>query len=163
MGDFNTSIPVFGVERLRASKLTTLANLGTALTDAWTAWTPTLTNLTLGSGSLLARYRRIGKSVDYIFNFTFGSGSAVGTNPQFTLPVAPNGTTYPDTFWFPALAYVLDSGTTERPAGLTRNGGSALFFRYWDATPKLTTITATAPWTWATGDRLIAQGSYEAA
>src|SRR5258706_593917 len=57
-------------------------------TDAWTTWSPTLTNLTLGSGALTAKYRQVGKTVDIRGRFVYGIGSAVGTDPSFTLPVA---------------------------------------------------------------------------
>ena len=42
------------------------------------AWTPTLTNLTLGNGAVVARYQLAGDTCNFRFRFTLGSTSAVG-------------------------------------------------------------------------------------
>jgi len=55
----------------------------------WQAWTPTLTNITLGNGTIVARYQQIGKTINFEVLFTMGSTSAMGSVPQVSMPVSP--------------------------------------------------------------------------
>lgn len=160
------TVPSFAAgERVRASKLQTLADIATELTATWSTWPPTLSALTQGSGTLLARYRQLGKTVDFVFEFVYGSGSAVGTNPTFSLPATPASlyTSSTDLQEF-CHGSILDSGTTVRPAsGVLLAGTANVAVFYWNATPATTQITSSAPWTWANGDRIFLSGSYLAA
>jgi hypothetical protein len=55
---------------------------------AYTPFTPTLSNWTLGNGVFDAEYKVLGKLIHYYGTFEFGSTSAVGANPfNITLPV----------------------------------------------------------------------------
>ena len=159
MGVFTDPIPTFTAgERARASKLQTLADFATAATSAWTTWTPTLSNLTLGSGTQTAKYRRLGNTVDWYWRFVFGSGSAVGTAPSFTLPVACAGdySTYPP--WFGML---IDASTSLRaPAVLNLSSTTTVIVQYFSSLNTAANVGSTIPWTWATGDVLSATGSY---
>ena len=93
MGSWTGTVPSHTAgAKLRASTLQTLDDIATALTSAWTTWSPTLANLTLGNAVQTARYRRLGQTVDWYWQFTLGTTSAVGTAPSFTLPVAPAST-----------------------------------------------------------------------
>lgn len=162
--NFTGSIPTFTVERARASKLQTLADFASAVTSAWSTWTPTLTNLTQGSGTVTARYRRIGKTVDYYWQFIYGTGSGVGTSPSFTLPVAPaSHYSLSPNAGFPGETYLLDSSGGDRQGAVKLSSGSTVFVVFWNATPANAFITSTAPWTWATGDSITVYGTYEAA
>lgn len=60
---------------------------GTAFSGAWTTWTSTLTNITLGNGTITTKYKQIGKTVFGRFELAWGSTTSNGTTPQFTLPV----------------------------------------------------------------------------
>ena len=53
---------------------------------AWVSYTPTFTNITVGNGTLSARYAVIGKTMHLSFMFTLGSTSAVGFQPKVSLP-----------------------------------------------------------------------------
>lgn len=62
-----------------------------ALGNAWTPYTPVLggTGVALGNGSLLGRFRRVGKSLDLAWVLTFGSTSAAGSGAwTISLPAA---------------------------------------------------------------------------
>lgn len=55
---------------------------------AWNAWTPTLTNLTQGTGATLsAFYARIGKTIVAQLYITMGTGMTVGGQFSISLPV----------------------------------------------------------------------------
>ena len=65
----------------------------TAIRAAWTAYTPTwtaaTTNPTLGNGSIVGRYRQIGKTVTFSVALTIGSTTNIGQGAYgFGLPVA---------------------------------------------------------------------------
>jgi len=56
---------------------------------AWTSWTPTLVNITLGNGTLSCAYKKITeKTTAFRFQLTAGSTTVIGaTQPTFSLPV----------------------------------------------------------------------------
>lgn len=134
------------------------------LTGAWTDWSPTLTNLTVGGGgSVTARYRELGKTLDFRFKFVFGAGSAVGTDPQFTLPATAHaGYAFLEDTMGRAVLY--DNGTAVRSGELRFvPGATVVIMQVTAATGNHTSVTATSPWTWATGDSLAAYGTIELA
>lgn len=131
-----------------------------AMRAAWTPWSPTLTNLTLGNGAVLARYIQTGKTVRYRFRFTMGSTSAVGTSPQFTLPVAPGDYAGPTIL---GDALLTDTGTTNRRGYVQINAGSTVDIIAFSTTGTSAGITATSPHTWASTDVIAVVGQYETA
>ncbi len=125
---------------------------------AWITWSPTLTNLTLGNGTVTAFYRRVGATIHYRFQFTYGSTSAVGTSPRFTLPVAPVSG-YAN---FPLGDIDLtDSGTANRRGIARLVTGSTVEIVGYGTTGVAVTVTSTVPHTWATGDTISVAGTYE--
>lgn len=139
----------------------TLVTAGIIASEAWTDWTPTLTNLTLGNGSVDAKFIKLGRTVFYRFLFTLGTTSSVGTNPQFTLPVAPVAAwTVPFGI---GSALLRDNGTAEYLGTVEVVSGSTVRPVSLGASSIVTTITATVPMTWATTDNIWAYGTYEAA
>jgi hypothetical protein len=133
-----------------------------ALSAAWSVWAPTLTNLTQGSGSVTALYRRVGKTLDYSFKFTYGAGSAVGTGPRFTLPYAPHSkyAAYADPM---GDAILSDTGTAQRRGSVLLFSGSTVEVLGYSTTGILTGITATSPHTWAATDIISCAGTIELA
>jgi hypothetical protein len=126
---------------------------------AWQAWTPTLTNLTVGNGTQTARYQQIGKTVNFDYRFVFGSTSSIAFAPSITLPVniVRNSGSYPlkiedagvgDYFGFVDVfnnAFYPSVGVTN---------GAYLQIAY---------LNSTVPITFNTGDAFAFRGSYEAA
>ena len=132
----------------------------------WAAWTPTLANLTVGSGTLLADYSRSGNTVHYRFKFKFGSGSAVGTGPTFTLPAAPHASYVSQEDDALGVVSLLDSGSNLFVGSLRYDGSSVvqIFATLASGThASIAQITATVPMTWATGDVINVFGTYRAA
>lgn len=72
------------------NELQQYTDLLNVLSSAWPSWTPTWTNLTIGNGVVSAKYRQVGKTVDYRVKVTFGSTTALTGTPTFTLPVTPH-------------------------------------------------------------------------
>jgi hypothetical protein len=132
--------------------------------SAWTSWTPTWTNLTVGLGTNTGFYKQIGKTVYFRVYFSYGSGSSVGTNPTLTLPAT-------------SVDYV--NGYTQIAVGTAWDNGGSIFdiFALWLSTTSCVllaktaggsyvshaNLTATVPLTFSTGDTIALQGFYEAA
>lgn len=136
-----------------------------AINSDWQSWSPTLTNLTLGSGgTVIAYYREVGKSVDFYFDFTFGTGSAVGTDPSFSLPVPVSGM-YPvgNSSSFPGFSVLLDASVNWKQAMMQLTSTTVVKFFYWNSVGSAQQITATVPHTWNAGDKFIASGTYRRA
>lgn len=140
-------------------------------TDAvWEAWSPTVANLTVGSGTLTTEYIQIGKLVFCKVIFVFGSGSAVGTAPVVSLPVAAAlstaeyrstgavgriSNTTPSSPIYYADVYVVESSGTDYMGLLVMNAASTYLLG--------AAVTASVPVTWASGDYFEAFFAYEAA
>lgn len=135
---------------------------------AWQSYTPTWTSITVGSGTNIGRYKQIGKTVYGVVKFIYGSGSSVGSSPIFSLPVAANTTAYTATIaLLSSTVTYYDSGPDTLISGLVRLDSSSLaqpiLTNVAGTYPTIVAVTATAPFTWATGDSLIATFAYEAA
>jgi len=136
------------------------------LTQAWTAYNPTLTNITEGNGVKTAYYTRIGKTIFFRVHFKFGSTSAMGNAPTFTLPVT--------SISYPGATNTEQIGvTTFTDDGTALYYGVAMISSTTTAMPRVIStagtypvsnyLTATVPMTWAENDEISIFGSYEAA
>lgn len=128
---------------------------------AWTTWTPTFVDLTLGNGTTTARYLKIGKIVFFDFKIVFGSTTSISGIPSFDLP----STSKSDVFFFEGN--ILD-------VGVTNYGGSGQVLAnttrvYWKVTATNATYSSpintssTIPMTWGTNDEYQLHGWYEEA
>ena len=157
MGDWNSPpVPTFTAgQPVFGADLQKLADIGAALTGAWTSYTPTLANLTVGSGTMAAAYRRLGNTLDVRFRFVYGVGSAVGSNPTVSLPagMAFVAGAYGDSVFQVGHIMLTDATTANRSGFITANTTSSVF-NLWsmDVNGALVSITSTVPWTWTTND-----------
>lgn len=128
------------------------------------SWTPTLTNLTIGNGTITAEYAQFGTTANFYFNVTFGNTTSMGTNPIFTVPVTPKYTNSIN-----GASICLDSGTANFFSHSINEsvGTKENVYTYAIATSgaysTYNLITSTAPFTWTTNDRLSVTGTYEIA
>lgn len=138
----------------------------TNLGGAWPTWTPTLTNMTLGNGTVTAKYIQIGKTVFFRFAFVFGSTSAMGSIPRFSLPVtaASHAGSLGSILLGTANAY--DNATNNFDCVAVLNSTTDAIIRVIQASGTNSlqaNITSTNPMTWTTSDELHVIGQYEAA
>lgn len=131
-----------------------------ALTDPWTSYSPTLTNITIGNGTIVGSYMQVGKLVSFRWTLTLGSTTVFTGSIAVSIPV-----TALDAGWAGA-AFLFDSSTAaNRMPGVLNgsttannvhsgpiNGGTGAGI-----------VNATSPFTWATGDVIKGSGTYEAA
>lgn len=135
------------------------ATTGLKWSGAWTTWTPTLTNITQGNGTVTARYYQMGTIVFFDFAFTMGTTSTMGSSPSFTLPVAAKTTTQ----FADGLCH--DTGVQYwTGTGFVIGGTSTVYCQYVGPSGLFIInagITAAAPFTWGSTDVYRLHGFYE--
>jgi hypothetical protein len=125
----------------------------TGFGGAWTPWTPTLSNFTLGNGTMSGAYIQIGKTVHWRLSVVFGSTTVPGIDPSFSVPVAEVASSVQT-----GAAHMYDASTASLFYGSTRvNSGVFQFISAGGI------MGAAVPFTWATSDQLSGGGTYEAA
>lgn len=138
---------------------------GTGSGWSWQSWTPTLANMTGGTINY-AKYIQIGKTVYYRFKYTL-AGAGISGDVTFTLPVTANSDYGLDVDQFIGDAAFVDSGSQLYRGSVIPSSTTVGKFRQW--TTASTSVIGTAalssssPFTFGTGDYLLAVGSYEAA
>jgi hypothetical protein len=60
----------------------------------WTTFTPSYINLTPGNGTVVARYRKVGKTVDVFYRLTWGNTTSCSNYPILGYPVSPAYTNF---------------------------------------------------------------------
>lgn len=136
---------------------------------AWISYTPTFTNFTIGNATVTARYIQLGKIVHARGSLTYGSTSAMGTSPTMSLPITSISTGYPTSG---SANETIGQGSYQRVGvgtylvAYTWLSTTSVNVLVWNAGGTylvLTGITASVPGTWATGDTLTWDMTYEAA
>ncbi len=130
----------------------------------WAAYTPTTSGITIGNGTLQARYAQIGKTVFVEIFFTLGSTSAVTGTPNFSIPVTAKVSSY--TFMNGTVS-LGDYGAATY-VGLAGNPtGSGIYVAAFNTAGswgvEAGSISATVPFTWTTNDYIAVKMTYEAA
>lgn len=134
-----------------------------AIGDPWTSYTPTLSNVTLGTGgTVVGAYVQAGKLVLGRVIITLGTGGSFTGAAMFTLPVSPLITT--DLMPL-GTVMMLDTSASVSFDAVCRwaTATSNVAIQYHLGTVAASIVNATTPWTWAVGDKLFAQFAYEAA
>jgi hypothetical protein len=129
---------------------------------AWTTFTPTLTNITIGNGAITARYQQVGKTVNFQIGLSLGTTSSITGFLQMTLPIiALNAGAYSTLIYDDSAATWYEGYFRNNAAG---NADMYLYVILTNGTYAAYNLSGnTVPFTWATGDYLIIRGSYEAA
>jgi hypothetical protein len=85
----------------------------------WTNFTPTYTDITVGNGTVVARYSKNANLVTVYFRFTLGSTSSTGAFPVVTLPspIVP-------VYKFTMIGQYLDAGVQSYVAVMTTDGAN---------------------------------------
>jgi hypothetical protein len=132
---------------------------------AWTGWTPSFTNFTLGNGTVdYARYTQIGKTVLFELSVTLGSTSSVSGAFTFTAPVAVSAT-YSTLSITPIGDATLRSSTSSTGVPTVGPSNTIIVRAYSVSGSNINHVStsATVPFTWATGHAFIVSGAYQAA
>lgn len=135
---------------------------GTSFVE-WTSWTPSFTNITQGNGTVIARYARIGNTVNGYFRLTWGSTTSFSADPTFQVPVTPNGNTNGQ---YVGTGRLLDTGTANYFVIGEMNttfGITIKTLNVGGTYPTITAISGTVPFTFTANDDVLIKFVYEAA
>jgi hypothetical protein len=127
---------------------------------AWTTWTPTFASLTIGNGTVTARYSQIGKNVSFQLRVLFGTTTTLTTSAlSFTLPITH--ITNRDIFYGHSLT---SGGTITNGSVLIGDNGSASTVTVYIKNAPTTNVgLSSSTFTGANGDSILFSGTYEAA
>ena len=146
-----------------ATGAVTASKIGTDSSFAWTAYTPTWTNLTAGNGTNNSKYYQIGKMVHYRIDFTFGSTTSISGSVSVSLPVT--AVSYNSSELYGLMLYS-QTGTAEFVGSAeVTNTTTALIYANNASGTYLTMspLSSTVPFTWASTHRISGLIIYEAA
>ena len=140
--------------------------IGNTVLGTYTAYTPTLSGVTLGNATFNTRYCRVNNLVHYFGRIIFGSTTTITAgNWEFSLPVNCNNS------YVTGFAPMGNAGYFDNSIGIIYWGdviafGSATGLRLRapvGSTGYTTNLSSTTPFTWATDDRILFNVTYEAA
>jgi hypothetical protein len=126
----------------------------------WQTWTPTYTNISVGNGSVTARYQQIGKTVNVEYRLIFGSTTTIASGARLTPPVSIS---LPSFFSFNGVA--IDAGVTGYILWIDPANASLFEFLVPLANGSYLTpasVSANVPFTFGTDDILTFRATYEA-
>lgn len=120
---------------------------------AWTAYTPTITNFTLGNGTVTARYKLIGKTLLLQCKIIFGSTSSISGSPIFYMPFSSKIANMQGT----SNILIQDFGSGFYK-GISADASGDYFWIYTESASgtyvRDTGISSTVPITWTTNDSI---------
>lgn len=163
---FNDGTGIANGKILPNHLLTSASSLNT---HVWDSWTPTWTNLTISSSSVVGAYIQIGKTVHFRLKVVSAGSFAISGDVEFTLPVSPKTSS----------AYVADD-TIGYGQVLDSSAGIRFFAQLWIGTVttrgriivwddnnsaylRAAGLSSSLPMTWAVPDEIRLAGTYEAA
>lgn len=138
---------------------------GTGSGWALQSWTPTWTNVTVGNGTVVARYVQTGKWVQCRLSLAFGSSTSVTGTVSFTLPVtALNVTGISGEVPIGQMNYIIPSTQYQGYVAFNSTTTATLFGFVVSSTHIIPeAVDATHPTAFSSSSLLLIQFAYEAA
>jgi hypothetical protein len=148
-----------------AATVPTAATFNTEVRDAfvgiqaaWESYTPAISGWTLSNGTVTGKFIRVGKTVHARGRYTVGSSDTKAGELLVSLPVAARAT-YTDPWPLGACSMTDVSASASHQWSVIARSTTTIAAR--GSAGKIT--SATAPFTWATGDLFFWTVTYEAA
>jgi hypothetical protein len=149
------------------AKLSTTAG---ELGGAWQSWALAWTNLTVGNGTVTAKYQQIGKTVRFRVRVLFGSTTAISGSVDFTLPASTHADyqNATSTHFVIGTGELVDSGTNTfgarvRTVSTDATKATIVASNATGTYEQFTVLSSTGTHVWAVNDEILVQGEYEAA
>jgi len=126
--------------------------------NAWTAFTPTWTGITAGTGaSNTGQYSLNNKILHFRCKYVLGTSGSLSATPVLTVPASATLATSPTMFWVPSVSAVgVDTGVNSYPLAVAQVSTTTFGFYVQTASgtylTDTTNVSATLPFTWAVGD-----------
>jgi len=121
-------------------------------------YSPTWYNLTVGSGTVIAKFNLTGGMVHYWGSFVYGAGSAVGTSASVSLPILLNASAwYPSENFEYGHAHFQDTGSAAFTGTCRFDANDRLVFAALASGGTYAshgTTASTIPFTWGTSDKI---------
>ena len=133
---------------------------------AWATWSPSYVNITVGNGTVVSKYREIGKWVQLYYDLTFGNTTSISTNNTISLPVTASSD------YVVAEGNLIGACTAHDASGQVYTGATRIqttttmvpvVYRADSTYTFESGLTSAIPMTWTTNDKLNFTMSYEAA
>ena len=129
---------------------------------AWTAWSPTYTNLTIGNGTVTARYTQAGRITYVYWGLVWGSTTSIAGSVKVS--------NFPVTMFSSRMVYGQTAEFFDASAGTTVGGvlgfdTTTSVSLYVDGTAgtyrTAAVLSSTVPFTWTTSDEMTFMATYE--
>jgi hypothetical protein len=148
--------------------LETKVAVGNTVLGVYQSYTPTWANLTVGDGSVLARYCQVNNFVNAVGYMIFGSTSAITGSVTFTLPINAASPVSAVTGWDLGSITFRDFSSGANYFGNAQSVISATtvgirVFNTAGTYAEQSNLSATVPFTWEVNDRIFWNITYEAA
>lgn len=142
--------------------------VGAGTTWTWPSWIPTWTGVTVGNGTVVAKYIRTGNTIDFYVNLVFGSTTSITAGVEFTLPVTAHSDYASGTIRAQIGLLQLEDSGVSNYSGLVMVAGNATraslqVLRADTTYAVFTAITTGVPYTPNSGDYWTWTGRYQAA
>lgn len=151
---------------LSASRLQYIED-GIAELGEWTTYTPTFGNVSLTGATVTGRYTQVGKTVVGLARITTGTAAPVSGNITLTPPVSINTSNFAGVSVVGVVTYRDTSSGLTVPGFALYSTTSSISLRVSDHSTTYGSITnttsSTIPFTWASGDIIDVEFTYEAA
>jgi hypothetical protein len=132
----------------------------------WTSFTPTWTNLTVGNGTVTAKYVQNGKIVTFRVKLIWGSTTSITGDVGINWPIAAAST---EAAQGATTTVIFEKSGAGPKLGLASNAGASttkinLYAITVGGTyTDIAVLSNTVPFTWGSPDQIYFQGSYEVA
>lgn len=148
-----------------AAGLNDLRDFARAFTDAWTAYTPTLTADTTNPTNFTATgyYVRAGKLVIAKFQIVAGASFTAGSGYYRVAMPAAAATAIDGTPVSNPINLIHGSSQIWGAGYIPASDSQRLYIQYQTSLTALGLVGHTSPWSWASGDVIRGQAIYEAA
>jgi hypothetical protein len=130
---------------------------------AWATWSPTYANLTIGNGTVIAKYAFFGRTVFFKWKLTWGSTTSCGAAPTVSLPVTAADAADIDRMG--TTLGLVDVSTGKTYLGVSIASTTLIQLEVVDVSGTYAAdagLSSTLPVTWTTGDIWRMSGTYEA-
>lgn len=166
VNDYNGNITDANIATGAAIGAQKIAGGVSGMFGTWQSFTPTFVNLTVGNGTLVAKYIQIGKTVHCRVSFILGSTSSVSGDVTVTHPVTSVTLAGLSSVQPLGLAHFYDNGASILTGLVSWASTTTAFIRANNISAnsnKLIALSSGVPFAWASTYQFAIQYTYEAA
>lgn len=141
--------------------LETKVGIGNTVLGTYTTYTPTYSNITIGNATVTAKYCQVNDLVHVTGSIVLGSTTVIGTNPAISMGFSLDSLYYSPTTWVAQIgtATFYDTSAGAHWFGIVQAANNNTLMQLFSQSANMTyvqrgSVSATVPFTWATGDEI---------